>query len=58
VTEPGETALDLGGLSFIDVPGVRALEDERRALAEQGRQIVLRSAPPALRRLSRLLDNG
>jgi anti-anti-sigma factor len=58
VTEPGETALDLGGLSFIDVPGVRALEDERRALAEQGRQIVLRSAPPALRRLSRLLDDG
>ena len=58
VTEPGETALDLGGLRFIDVAGVRALEGERRALGEQGREVVLRSAPPALRRLSRLLDSA
>src|SRR3954447_8901669 len=54
VAEPGETVLDLAGLRFIDVAGVQALEGERRALAAQGCRVVLRSAPPALRRLSRL----
>lgn len=56
VAEPGETVLDLGGLRFIDVAGIQALEGERRALAAQGRQVVLRSASPAVRRLSRLVD--
>jgi anti-anti-sigma factor len=51
-----ETVLDLDGLRFIDVAGVRALQDQRRALAAEGCRVVLRSAPPALRRLIRLLD--
>jgi anti-anti-sigma regulatory factor len=47
--------LDLSGLSFLNVPGFRALADLANDLGAGGRALALRDAPPLFRRCWRLL---
>jgi anti-anti-sigma factor len=51
-------AVDLVGLSFIDLSGVRALHDAQQAAAETGSTLVLVSPPRCLTMLVRLMELG
>lgn len=47
-THPGDVHVDLGGLTFIEVSGMRVLADAARQLSEQGRRLVLENVAPHL----------
>ena len=51
-------AVDLAGLSFIDLSGVRALHDAQQAATEHGSTLVLVSPPRCLTMLVRLMELG
>ena len=51
-------AVDLAGLSFIDLSGVRALHDAQQAATETGSTLVLVSPPRCLTMLVRLMELG
>lgn len=46
--------LDLSGLSFIDARGIGAIEGARDRMRRQGRQVIVRNPPPAIRRVLEL----
>ncbi len=48
-TEPGDVAIHLAQVSFMDLAGCRAIEDAARALAP--RRVILAAPPPPVRRL-------
>lgn len=50
--------VDLAGLSFIDISGVRALHDAQRAASECGSRLVLVSPPRCLTMLVALMELG
>src|SRR3954454_9267930 len=48
---PGDTVVDMAGLTFIDVGGLRALARAAQSLRTQGRRISLCGVRPAIRRV-------
>jgi anti-anti-sigma factor len=50
-----ELVLDLSGLTFIDVGGLRALTDLRASVEQRGAILVLDGVPPQMRRLIRII---
>ncbi|MEU4425984.1 STAS domain-containing protein [Actinoplanes sp. NPDC024001] len=52
---PGDVTVDLHELTFIDVPGSRALAGAALRLRADGRRMCLSGAGPQIRRILRLL---
>ncbi|WP_169806783.1 STAS domain-containing protein [Actinomadura macra] len=52
---PGDVHLDLSGVDFIDVAGLRAITKAARALDDRERVLVLHSVTPHLDKLVRLI---
>lgn len=52
----GQLTLDVGGLEFIDLPGLRALVTSANRLAASGGVLTLRSPRPIMRRCMAVLD--
>jgi anti-anti-sigma factor len=51
----GDVHVDLSGLGFIDLEGLRTLVRASHALAEKGRKLVIISLPPHLREVLRIV---
>jgi len=51
----GDTVIDLAGLAFIDVGGLRALAVTAFSVSSQGRRLILRGAASSVRRFLDLL---
>lgn len=52
----GQLTLDVGGLEFVDLPGLRALVTSANRLAESGGVLTLRSPRPIMWRCMAVLD--
>ena len=50
-TGPGRVVVDLGGLWFIDLAGLRALIATRERGLQEGQEVVMTNPPAAVRRL-------
>jgi anti-anti-sigma factor len=51
----GDTALDLGGVSFMDTHSVTAVVQCAKRLHEEGGRLIVRQPPDSLRRIFELL---
>ena len=55
-TEARDLVLDMSELTFLDVPGLGAVLEARRRLADSGGSLVLRRPRPMVRRMVELLN--